>query len=1594
MINFLKTQKTKLIATLSTFTFACFVISLCLYIFPLPNKAVAETTILPEGTYMEMTSNEMVWTGSSRGVTATSSGSTGGIMEYYALNFYPVKEPLMLVWHMPKQTTAKLHTTLRRETNIANKQNSDWTDIYFRVVHYHADTGLNEVIYPADGSWYDTSTLPTDENGKFTSYQVNQTVEIAEGDEIKYVFYNETGAYRYAAFYFVAGMTIDGQYFDHGPNYDFDHLDSSKDADVPVLDASKSAIIEYFGIDQGTTKADILTYEYIESFTDRVVKYEPNMFTYMDKLVIDASPITIWNTKNWNWKSKNLSGAKYIGFDVANSSGGAVYVTAEILSKKAGNSDGYGMAWSPAEYSYCYLIDQFGVMSTAQLVREADTRGKVQVPADFNGQVIFPVDEFERSGYRFGTVLDGITSNYDTFIPATSLYRFDYKTYKIDGVTYNDNPTVTFSNLAIYANDLSARGVALTSNRVIGFINAIGNVTVGSNKLIVNARQSYDALSDTDKAKVINYQTLLDAEQEFASLRYNSYVYSDGKDFTGTGGVYFGEEFTASPSTISAWVKVPSTTADNVHVGTVIGNGTKQGSSMVKFESGHNFALKITTNGNPQLTWRVDRSKKAIFTVTNVDVRTDKWMHVAFTRDVENNTLYCYVNGVLAGQETFATAGALGDISMAYRNVMIGSDYNDNVVLSVGETPNFNGSIAHARVYSTMLSDSDIVSDMEGDLLDGLMGSVDFKNGEQGYYSDDVISDAYDAFDGNGWKTATIDDLKADSDEFSIAVLGDTQMNFSKAPKDANGVSVYTDGYDPSGNVFYKNIQWLIANKDALNLEFVMHMGDLTDNLNSTNASTQAKGVRELQLGIDWMSLLSKNGIRWSLVRGNHDGGFNTTLKAKFDEEYSWDEFGALTDGAYESVANTTTDESGNEVTTYTPANMRNVYYTFNALGKDYLIITLDIQPSDAELAWAGEVIASHPTHRVIISTHAYMGKTGAKITEPMTGDGTHMNTGTVIWDKLASQHKNVIMVLCGHSDGVDIVRSESKGVHGNTVYEFMIDESTLEWAGSHQTGVFALMNFSNGGDTINFNYYSPSEGKLFRACNQFTIELNPAEYGTGTRAVYQKDDLAEVELPAISSYAGSDSFTGNYGSIFALSTDSDDACSSIALNANNWNSRSYNYALVAGFDVPVSGIFRFDDTAIIKSHKDNHFYFSAYVIDGQTGMQKRWFPVNETDKATSITKGQQGVKLTGNSLEYYIYPDTSAAKTYYLHNMGSLQVEQGDKVILLIRSKNTSHVKLLANITQLDGTVKSYSLGNALNKGTSGSTTIMKSLFQNGWGNFNEDGTPKNYNGYSVGYMYFVGSGHTTCLPFTNSVKALDEMGNVIYKKVLGNSNEEKTHTYVLPEIAKTGYQHIGYAVDGKLYPVGHEITVTANTTVIAVYAELAMMNAASLRLNEVSGIRFSTFSSMGVEDFELLSASVEFGTLIAREQDITTDGAIDYSLINLDNGAVIKLVSNVQAIIGDYTNFNGGLVEIKESHYDWLIAGRGYMTVTYADGTIKTFYATVTDNARSIKGIATVLLGDVSKIKTNEYCYAVDGGYSKYDADAIEVLKAYAGI
>ena len=1030
--------------------------------------------------------------------------------------------------------------------------------------------------------------------------------------------------------------------------------------------------------------------------------------------------MNIYTTQAGNTgKGYDLTGADYLAFHIDNQADiNASFYTMFF----EGNGSGYGRRWVSAENTPYYLEHSNGKVEGGFATTESNNFGIATIPSGFVGKLIVPITSYEVVSWSVNSNAVLKYSDDANVINLSQIKWIDFCYIHTETATTG---SLVISNPQIYGNYIPA--VDNSSNRVINLINNIGNVTRASESQIALAREQYDALSD--KSKVFNYSVLEKAESDFAKLSENNNVItSEGKDFTGSGGVAFGEIWTQTPSTISAWIKVERGISDNTHIGTIVGNMGRTGSNFI-YDTSNSFSLEVTTNGNLKLEWRKSRTAKAVLVAENVDVRTGTYTHVAFTRDLTRGKLALYVDGVKVAEQDYEVS-SLANLTFI-NPVMIGSDYTDDMIHALGYTPDFNGYIACVRAYAGLLTDNEIANDALGAVQEGLMANVDFISGEEGEYYDSVGLNATDAF---GWKDySSLDDLKLG--DYTFAIFPDTQMLFSKAV-DSNGNNLYTNGYNLEDNILYKNTSWLATNKDAINLKFVMHVGDLTDTLNYSEWAT--KGAAEMYYAMESMNVLTGAGIPWSISRGNHDSGstpdrlafwdngFNVTYEGVnyVSTGYNGAEYGVGSTRISNLKSNGTIIEFGS----MEENNMRNTYYTFQVNNVKWLVVALDLEPSDDVITWANEVISEHSDHQAIITTHAYLTSSGSFMTSPMFGT----NYGEAIWTKLASKHSNVVMVLCGHSSGENVIKKELVGENGNKVWNFMIDYSQHEFAGNRQTGVFALFGIDDDGKTLHVNYLSVVEEKLFRSINQFSVSL------------------------------------------------------------------------------------------------------------------------------------------------------------------GAVTQEETEKLVIY------------------------------------------------------------------------------------------DVNGKVAVEL-------EKEFKGILPTLERSGHIFLGYLVDGTLYNSydykGSEISVQA------VFAKLNMINGASTRIGDY-GIKFATYLDMTAEEIVALGLTAKYGTLIAPNSEILVNGVQDYSKLTIDyTGRIIDLKSTVQVQYNGYTIINASVVQLTEQQLELEIVARGYMTVTYADGTEVTFYAGVNDNARSIKEVAAKAISYVSKIQTEVYKYEVDGGYSRYDKDERDYLELVAG-
>lgn len=281
---------------------------------------------------------------------------------------------------------------------------------------------------------------------------------------------------------------------------------------------------------------------------------------------------------------------------------------------------------------------------------------------------------------------------------------------------------------------------------------------------------------------------------------------------------------------------------------------------------------------------------------------------------------------------------------------------------------------------------------------------------------------------------------------FKLVLLPDTQTYCRSFPE-----------------IFNSQTDWIAGNADSIS--FVLHQGDITDNNSVEHWKVASNAFNKLD-----------GKVPFTFIPGNHDIGTNGKSDVRntafmnsfmpFDKYSKAKNFG----GYFEK------------------GKMDNTWHTFKAGGIKWLIISLEFGPRNSVVNWAKEVVESHPDHKVIFNTHAYMYSDNKRISKrhghkwsphdyglgKETGNND-VNDGEELWEKLISKYPNVMFVFSGHvlNDGAGTL--VSIGEHGNKVYQMLAN---------YQDGVTNTVKGGNGylrililnpkAHTISVQTYSP----------------------------------------------------------------------------------------------------------------------------------------------------------------------------------------------------------------------------------------------------------------------------------------------------------------------------------------------------------------------------------------------------------------------------------------------------------------------------------------------------------------------------------------
>ena len=269
------------------------------------------------------------------------------------------------------------------------------------------------------------------------------------------------------------------------------------------------------------------------------------------------------------------------------------------------------------------------------------------------------------------------------------------------------------------------------------------------------------------------------------------------------------------------------------------------------------------------------------------------------------------------------------------------------------------------------------------------------------------------------------------ADDFAVIMLPDSQYYCS-------------GGYDGEAEMFMAQTEWIVAQREALNIAWVAHVGDLVNNADEEPQWLVADQVMSVLEDPSTTGLA--DGIPYGIAPGNHDqdpAGDPDGSTALYNDYFGVHRF---EDRAYYG------DHFGDDNDDH--------WGVFSAGGLDFLVIDLEYDQSGVDtgvLPWADEVISDHPDHRVIINAHHLL-----------EDGGTLSDQGLWVYEALG-HHDSLFLMLSGHLTA-ESWRSDPAGDAG-TVYTVMAD---YQFDGNGGDGWLRVMEFSPAAGSIHMWTTSP----------------------------------------------------------------------------------------------------------------------------------------------------------------------------------------------------------------------------------------------------------------------------------------------------------------------------------------------------------------------------------------------------------------------------------------------------------------------------------------------------------------------------------------
>ncbi|USK71968.1 lamin tail domain-containing protein [Peribacillus asahii] len=298
-----------------------------------------------------------------------------------------------------------------------------------------------------------------------------------------------------------------------------------------------------------------------------------------------------------------------------------------------------------------------------------------------------------------------------------------------------------------------------------------------------------------------------------------------------------------------------------------------------------------------------------------------------------------------------------------------------------------------------------------------------------------------------------------------------------------------TQYYSASYPHIYKNMtEWIVAQRKALNIQYVFHTGDLVD---------RASESKQWAYADEYMRYLEHTKIPYGVLAGNHDVGHKTGDYHQFSKYFGANRF------------------KNKNYYGESYQNNRGHYDLISVKGNDFIMLYMGWGVSNKDIAWINKVLAKYPERKAILSFHEYLLVTGER--SPI---------GEKIYNDVVLPNKNVIAVLSGHYHDSETLINEiddnQDGVIDRKVYQMLADYQGGPEGGQ---GFLRMMQVNPVENKIYIKTYSPYlnrynyyNRKNYPGKDEFVMEtdLTPKEKVVSTDLfevnIYTDEKIGEVK--------------------------------------------------------------------------------------------------------------------------------------------------------------------------------------------------------------------------------------------------------------------------------------------------------------------------------------------------------------------------------------------------------------------------------------------------------------------------------------------------